>query len=542
MDEDTSFQKETPKVGIRVSTSEPAPVPCSKPSVSLATDKTGSHLKAHGADLRTDGQPSSPPLSSTTHPLAIITARAYIVPGTGKIRFDLWKPTLERMLSMSLRDGKMYRISGRIEVVGEFQVRHSATKEDHVYVFVDPEQLKVMQGQRYRLVIESVKEDRRFEVVQTGKGPCIRIFRTVLESWGIRDQAHMDSVVEFVFRYSMGGRDGIRRAFGRYNSAIEWMQLYVSGLGVRVGDALEVAGARKYTVGDFVEDFEVHKSEGLRTVRLWLANCGDLELDVDGVKFAAREPRLTVHGLELSLKMKVGREEENGKEIKFELDGETITARMANSDLIREFRVTEGGGLRAVYSRAGRDTSYVCQLVSEQNPPHLMSITKFREWSKERVRVVSAPIGTIEGKYSLEVDEEFRYQVGQILRDAGNGFNRQKGTIGETLAWLLCPNMGMQVIVDHPLSTNSELFGSLRKGPDFLIQGVTNQRLYYLEVKWWADGAEEAERDAIAQVLGVYERKPVYHGERISGAFIVLVNWKVKYNVAILYVKEAKVN
>ena len=136
---------------------------------------------------------------------------------------------MEGAIGQSLRDGDMYRISGHIEgTSSSFEARLSATKGNHAYVFLEGGAEGVVPGQDYRLRIDQVEKDRTFEVSQGSRGPCIRVYETVLDSLGVsRDRS--DGVVQFQVRIGKEGED--RHVYGNYNSATGWMQIPVREIG-----------------------------------------------------------------------------------------------------------------------------------------------------------------------------------------------------------------------------------------------------------------------------------------------------------------------
>src|SRR5437899_2095023 len=72
---------------------------------------------------------------SRTSCLASFVAKAYLVPGSDRVRFDLWKPSLEKRIGIRFETGKMYLLKGTISGIGQFESRHIARANQHVYVF-----------------------------------------------------------------------------------------------------------------------------------------------------------------------------------------------------------------------------------------------------------------------------------------------------------------------------------------------------------------------------------------------------------------------
>ena len=199
---------------------------------------------------------------------------------------------------------------------------------------------------------------------------------------------------------------------------------------------------------------------------------GKLSLAVDGRTFEAKEPQLTSHGAQAVLKMKIA--DEN---IKFQLDGKTVTPRFENSERIGGFGMV-GDRLHAV--------SYRSKVESRTDPPapekiETMSYAEMREWSKGKIRLLSSN-HEIEGEHLLVASDEFRDLISERLKYAESRYRVERGNVGEILAWTMCESLGHQVVKDHPFQT-IKLQGSTRDGPDFLIRTSDTKELHYLEVK-----------------------------------------------------------
>ncbi|MDG6977464.1 MAG: hypothetical protein JRN58_00050 [Nitrososphaerota archaeon] len=400
-----------------------------------------------------------------------VDARAYYISSTEKTRLDVDKSALEEAIGESLRDGDMFRIGGSVEgTQTSFEARLSGTKGDHVSVFLDGRSEEVVPSENYKLRIEHFERDRTFEVAHGRRGPSINIYETVLESLGVpRDGP--DCVVEFHARTSKDGEE--KRVYSTYHSAVGWMQIPVGGIGARAGDRIEVASARRFELTDAVAAFNQQKPDSLKNVGVTLDK-EKLSLQVDGQRFEAKEPRLTSHGGQAALKVKIG--EEN---IKFQFDGKTVTPRLErNSDRIREFK-TIYDGLYAIREHSKSHT-HLHQIVPDRISS--MSYDELRRWSTNKIRLAQIE-DKVEGEHQLEVTSDFQHAIHRRLVYAGTRYSTEKGNVGEILATKLFQSIGFEVVKDHPNYEGDESRGSSRSGPECVVRSGATGSIYYIEVK-----------------------------------------------------------
>jgi hypothetical protein len=438
-----------------------------------------------------------------------VNARAYLISGIGKIRLDIDMTSLENAIGHSLRDGDMYRITGTIDGTStQFHARLSA-RSDYAYAFLDAaDSSGVVPSRSYTLLVHRVERDRRFEVTEGSRGPCIRIYETVLKSLGIRED-RSDGVVQLRVR---DDRNEGRLVYVPYRSAVGWVQVPVNGIGAHVGDQIEIVDGMRYEVEDAVADFNGKRPESLGNVRMSLDDEG-LSLIVDGQRFETENARLTAHGLQAVLKMKVGK-----TGIKFQVDGENIVPRFENSDRIEGFK-TIRDGLYA--TREQLNGSHLRQLIPDTLCA--MSYGEMKAWSMDKIIRMSCE-NEAEGAYVLEVTQEFQELVQRRLIYAGTRRKIEKGNVGEILASKLFESMGFQTVQDHPFSDDDQSRGSSRWGPESVVRSSMNGQIYYTEVKNHSD-EERARRKAISQVRWYCKENPIYKGEDLSGAFIAITDW-----------------
>jgi hypothetical protein len=239
-----------------------------------------------------------------------VQSRAYLIRATGKLRFDLWKPSLERS-GAKFESGRMYVIGGSVNGV-RFASRHVANGNHHVYVFVEAG-AGVMPGEACTLLVETLEERRKFAALRGKSGPVVRPTKTLLEGLGAPTGERC--IVELEVR--KGGESATRRVYSRWDPLLGFMQLELGGAGFGVGDMLEVVGGRRYGVGAFVEDYRVHRLSELANVELGLEG-GRLNMAVDGKRVPVERHWLATHGLKAVLKVRLGYDHQL---VKFAFDG-----------------------------------------------------------------------------------------------------------------------------------------------------------------------------------------------------------------------------
>lgn len=125
----------------------------------MAEENIPPNLRSESASSGTSRAPNLP---------LEVESRAYLIRATGKLRFDLWKPSLEKRSGVTFEHGRMYRIAGTVNGA-RFSSRHVANGGRHVYVFVDGG-ARVAPGEPCRLIVETLEEKRRFACMLGGAG------------------------------------------------------------------------------------------------------------------------------------------------------------------------------------------------------------------------------------------------------------------------------------------------------------------------------------------------------------------------------------
>jgi hypothetical protein len=181
-------------------------------------------------------------------------------------------------------------------------------------------------------------------------GPTVKISRTSLESWGFQAGQTGPSekrMLDLEFRNTSRPEQPTKRYFAAYDGKMEEMNLRLRKAGARVGDVLRLEEKKEYRMDDFLRDFDKHKAEALKNVRLLTGKEG-LQMEVDGRSFALREPRLDAYGLRAVLSAKI---ESTIRPIRFTFDGERVTAKM--SDDSRIIGLKSEHGLAVTYDKGG---------------------------------------------------------------------------------------------------------------------------------------------------------------------------------------------
>jgi hypothetical protein len=300
------------------------------------------------------------------------------------------------------------------------------------------------------------------------------------------------------------------------------MKLRVGRIGARAGDVLRIGERKEYKMDSFLQDFETHKDEALKNVRLLMGREG-LQMEVGGRGFSLKEARLDARGLRAVLSAKI---ESTNRPIKFTFDGERVTGMLSDDSPI--IGLESEHGLAVKYDQGGG------------------AMRTFRLFDNFDARVLSGRISLIfspekeQGSYIAESDgwlgEHVRARFSQI--DGKERLAREKGDISEEIARCMLSMSGQwDEVADHPFAVRGE--GSARRGPDSLQRLRSSGELYYFEFKWWnAEIKELARLEAEHQALRACINRPTYNGENIVGAYIGLLEWDVRRKEIRLDVKR----
>ena len=441
-------------------------------------------------------------------PLEVLS-RAYLIRATGKLRFDLWKPSLEKRSGVKLNEGRMYQISGWVDGV-KFQSRHLARSGHHVYVFVNGG-AGVAPGEPCSLVVEALEEKRKFTVVAGRHGPKVNLSEPALKGPGVPTAE--SGVVELRVKKPS---ESVRRVYARWDPVWGSMELHLGSAGFAVGDEVEVVGGRRYDVKTFVEDYRAHRMRELANFELELEN-GTLAAEVDEKRVTVERHWLTAHGLKVALKLELGRDR---KLVKVVFDGGSVEARLGNSDSILELGAAEGGADVRYLRRAGQ--TYVMRLTEKPSPTAFDHLG----WLAGKVRVVERPPG-LQGIYGLEMSEVrgwVREKLNGTRKDSA--YVRLRGDIGEEIVKNALRDLRVELLYDHPWSALPPRSGSLRHGPDLMARCLDSGRAVYIEVKWWEDVFEAFKRGS-ERVRQYVRSTPTWKSTKLDGGYIAALDWKL---------------
>jgi hypothetical protein len=454
---------------------------------------------------------SGRPSTETKFPVTV-ECTSYLVPGSSNVRFDLWKPSLEKRTGVRFESGRLYVVRGRIARVGIFESRHAGSPNPHVYVCMDRSTANLVPGRKYGLVVEAIEEKRRFEVLPSARGPVIRPTRAVLEGLGVKTDER--SVVELTVKRVE--EETKRKVYGRWEPDWGFMQLYLTSAGFAEGEVVEVVGGRSYTPEGFVGDFRKHKLAELANVELD-AQGASLTVRVDGRQIPVERFCLTTHGLRAALKLELGY---NHKVMKFTFDGRTVEGRLDNSDQILEYSAS-GQYLDLRYVRT-KDQVYVMRLGQSSK----LGMAQSLEWLADGICVVSRP-SVLEGLYTLEVAESVREEARRRINSTRDDqqYRKVRGDIFEEMVQSLLGEMRMELLYDHPWSMKNARCGSMREGPDLMVKVRGTGEAFYMESKWWED-VVNAFAEGAKQARDYALRRPVWRGLRITGAYIAVMDWR----------------
>ena len=83
-----------------------------------------------------------------------------------------------------------------------------------------------------------------------------------------------------------------------------------------------------------------------------------------------------------------------------------------------------------------------------------------------------------------------------------------------------------------------EYTGRTRKrGPTSLMRNKTTGELFLFQSKWWRD-IEKGATDAAQEVEDYFFKNPTYNGEKVVGAYVVILDWNLESRQGNLKVKR----
>ncbi len=483
-------------------------------------------------------------VSSTKESLGTFFATAYAVSGReGKedsVRLDIPKATFERRTGFHFEDRKTYEAKGKIDGVHDFKLTHTGSRENqHVVIsFFGEEAKRIEVGKEHTATVESIEEKRTLTV--SGEGPNTRLTlqKRMLESFGVdvdsmKKADECDRIVKVILSNLSSEDKGEKEVYAKLQPSEGTLPLSIHNVGAKRGDKVEVTGASKRTVKDFVDDFEKRKGEELRNVRLSLAG-EKLYLEVDGKRFEAKAYQQDASRLRRYLKVEV---EPFQRGFRFWDDGEKITAKFGDSWTIQSFTANDKGlGIR--YQMGSRTIN--SNFLSPSDKTVLDGDFLLPEEISPKTRILSRP-ASIEGSLAFENDAELHsYVYGrltQAMHMSLSKYNEERGDLGEDMGIAMLRNSAMEEVMRHPFSKENPGRGAHRRGTDVLMRDGDG-RLILFEIKWRID-PDVAMKEGLEEVKKRQHAEKEYKGERISGAYVAVLDYSMKSRRGMLRVERA---
>lgn len=442
-------------------------------------------------------------------------------------RFKLWRQTFYHALPVELERNKQYEIKGRIDGITEFRIRHVRSDKPYVFLTIKKENVRLLSlGNKYRIVIDSVKERTDFKAISVSGALLVKIPRAKMKEMGFASGISSKRVVvKFTLRNLSKPYEPEMRSFFTYTPdstpAIHLNKTWASS-----GDILRLVDMKTYTIDDFLKDFEEYKGDSFSNVTL-SDNEKGTGITVDGEHFQLSEPRLNSFGLKVILTATI---EPTTKEIRFRFDGFRIDCRLFIDKRIRKMKGSKGE-LEIQY-RSGPGDYRVFHVYLDRFG---------RDSVSDQLKLVSFPCnGT--GHYIAEVTPKFAKYVRSRLASSSGTFrwSREKGDISEAIISSVLGLSGLwQEASYHPSNQrNWKLFESNKPGPDSVQRFLPNFELDYFESKWWERFLKEALRDARRQVLYYHAHNPYFEGQKVSGAFVAILRWDTRSTIMDTYIEK----
>src|SRR5437867_1643190 len=253
---------------------------------------------------------------------------AYEIPGRESIRFDIWRPTIERKSGMRFETGKLYDICGEVKGI-EFKVAHRPMEGQHIMAFITGEKVKELTpGEKYDVTITSVKERTASRVLGYESGPTLRFSKRFLESRGVDTRPSADGsrkVIEYRLQNTISGEQ--HAIFDKLSRGISHSIINIDKLGGRTGDSYAFLTARACGVREYIEYFDRVKPRELENVEL-IFRANKLSMMVNGKELPLRYYVVDARSLESVLRVGVVGAE---RELRFWFDGKRIKPKFGDS-------------------------------------------------------------------------------------------------------------------------------------------------------------------------------------------------------------------
>ena len=396
-----------------------------------------------------------------------------------------------------------------------------------VISFFGEEAKKIEVGKEHTVTVESIEEKKTLTV--TGEGPNTRLTpqKRMLESFGVdvdsmKKADEGDRIVKVTLRNLSSEDKSEKAVYAKLQPSEGTLPLSIHNVGAKRGDRVEVTGASKHTAKDFVDDFEKRKGEGLRNVRLSLEG-EKLYLEVDGIRFEAKAYQQDASRLRRYLKVEV---EPFQRDFRFWDDGEKITAKFGDSWTIQRFTANDNG-LSIRYQMESRIITGNFLSPSDKtvldkgilNTDEISEGVRMRFESERSERFHNF-------ECSVALHNYIYTRLTQASHISESKYLEERGNLGEDLGIGILRKYSLVEVKRHPFSSNPIGRSSHEPGTDVLMRGGKGElRLY--EIKWHKD-PEEALKRGRRELKERESKEKEYMGEKISGAYIAVLDYKMK--------------
>src|SRR2546425_2860718 len=282
--------------------------------------------------------------------IAKLRCTAYELSNRDSIRFNIWRPTIERKSGVRFETGKLYDIRGEVKGI-EFTVAHRPMESSHIMAFITGEKVKELTpGEKYDVTITSIRERAASRVLGYESGPTLRFSKRFLESRGVDTRPSADGsrkVIEYRLQNTMSGEQ--HAIFDKLSRGISHSMINIDRLGGRTGDSYAFLTARTCGVKEYIEYFGLVKPRELENVEM-IFRANKLSMTVDGKALPLRYCVVDARKLGSVLAEGVVGA---GEELRFWFDGKRIKPKFGDSYPILNVKRSEEG-VALAYLAAGR--------------------------------------------------------------------------------------------------------------------------------------------------------------------------------------------
>jgi hypothetical protein len=494
--------------------------PTRRPLDGLVPENQEAKAAGHSVDHPLSASRNEMPEGSE-HPLATISLKAYRTADRGDIRFDVHTSTIERAIKFQFEDGKTYEVTWGIDGIGQFTKEYRGAS-DH-FVFFVPQEFKDQfnPAEHYELAIGEIREKREIPKSTHGQYSSFEISRSMLESAGARDTQKGDVVS--LELWSPSRRKESFNVFGTLDNRVH---LSARELGLSNNDRLELVGARKYEVQDFVDNFNKHLPPEMQNVRLSFDK--EPMLKVDEVDFPVTGHKL--ESLKLDAVLRGTLQQEVG-DVRLSYGiGRTIPPPDSKMYFWYSSRREESWIVYTLGTHQRHANHF--SVVRETSSEIRLGIDK--ESVKEKVRLTSKE--SQDGTLGFKIDRGLANHIDSRLNEArivGN-HSHVRGGIAEDLCAGILELDGWEELRRHPFGDRASYEAANEHGPDSLMM-LRDSRIHVLFEYKLCEDINAARAEARDQ-LNSYRTKLL--PREIVCAFIGLLDWDSRATTGSLHVES----